>query len=147
MENVNGRACAIQPVSLGVGRLRKSGRTHKNAAPGSAAKPFQAAADVEIDAERPDIHRNRPDRLITVNDRDRAHFPGLLGDRRDVMTIGRFEQNVRDGDEGRPLVDRIDQALGVDVDAVVGRTRRQPRPRARGANRANRGSRESASRR
>ena len=51
----------------------------------TAAEPFQAAADVDVDPQRAHINRDRADGLVAVDDRDRPDPPRLLRDRRDVV--------------------------------------------------------------
>ena len=72
---------------------------------------------------------------------------GLRCDRGDVVNVGGFEQHVRDAHDRGPLVDRLDQPLGVDRDAIL-RGNDVDLGRVSGAaGRSGRGSRGSASRR
>src|SRR5262249_28673461 len=54
---------------------------------GAATEPFQAAADVNIDAQRSDVHRDRTDRLVAVDNRDGADLAGTLGDRAHLVDV------------------------------------------------------------
>ena len=79
--------------------------------PGAAAEPLQAAADVDVDPQRRDVDGDRADGLIAVDDRDGADLPRPARDRRDVVDVGDLEEDVREVDERRPLVDRLDEPL------------------------------------
>ena len=84
----------------------------------TAAEPFQAAADVNVDAQRANVDGDRADGLVAVDDGDGSHLASLGGDRRDVVNVSRFEQDVRKIHDRGLLVDRLDQALRFDGNAV-----------------------------
>ena len=120
--NANGRSCACQPVYVGSSRLGEIGPHVQPAVAGPAAEPLHRAADREVDAERRDVDRNDPRRLVAVEDHVRTDLVRSLHDRLDVLDLRLLEEDVADRDEQRALVDPLDDLLVVlaDDDLEIG---------------------------
>ena len=89
-----------------------------------AAKPLDAAADREVDVQRGDVERNDSGRLVRVEHDVRADLVRPADDRLDVLDLPRLEQDVRDRNEQRAFVDRVDdRPVVVDDDDVELRLR------------------------
>ena len=94
-----------------VGRLEPLGEVRANVEPAVArptAEPLDRAADREVHAERRDVERHDPGRLVGVEDHDRADLVRAPHDRLDVLDLRGLEEDVADRDEERALVDRVD---------------------------------------
>ena len=81
-----------------------------------AAQPLDASADGEVDLERGHVQRDGACRLVGVEDDVRAGLVRAPHDRLDVLDLGRLEEDVADGNEQGPLVDRLDQRFFVGDD-------------------------------
>src|SRR5207237_6819516 len=66
----------------------------------TAAQPFQAAADIDIDAESPNIDWNCADGLVAIDDCDRSHGLRAFGNRLNVMDVRALAEHVRQVEEG-----------------------------------------------
>ena len=90
------------------------------ARPGPAAQPLHAAADREVDSELGHVQRNGAERLVGVEDDVGPDLVRPPDDRLDVLDAPRLEDDVRDRDEERALVDRVDDLLFVAADDDLG---------------------------
>ena len=84
------------------------------------AQPFQRPADVEIDVQRRHIDRDDANAVVAVEQDLRPDRVRLLDDGGGGQDVGALEQHVRQADQPRPLVNRVEQFLRVERDAVVG---------------------------
>src|ERR1700722_3383044 len=57
----------------------------------STAEPFQAAANVDVDSQPPDVDGDGADGLVAVDDGDGLYFASLGGNCRNVVHVSRFE--------------------------------------------------------
>ena len=92
-------------------RLERLGKVRPHVEPavaGAAAQPFDAAADRKVDAELGDVEWNDADRLVRVEEHVCAVLVRVPDDCGDVLDLRRLEQHVRDRDEQRAFVDRVD---------------------------------------
>ena len=79
-------------LPAGEGRLEPLGEVRADVEPavaGPAAEPLDGAADGEVDAERGDVERDDPGRLVAVEDHVRADLVGAAHDRLDVLDLRR----------------------------------------------------------
>ena len=79
-------------LPAGVGRLETLGEIGPHVQPAvrrPAAQPLHRAADREVDAERGEVDRDDPRRLVAVEDHVRADLVRAAHDRLDVLDLGR----------------------------------------------------------
>ena len=74
----------------------------------TAAEPFDAAADGEVDVELGEVEGNDARRLVAVQNDVRAHLVRAAHDGLDVLDLRVLEEHVTDRHEQRALVDRLD---------------------------------------
>src|SRR5439155_14555330 len=85
---------------------------------GSAAQPFQNAAAGEIHVEGLDVYGDSAQGLERIEHYVGADLVGLFDDGRCIVDIRAAEDDMRDGDDQGLLVDRVEQAVGGNDDAV-----------------------------
>src|SRR3989442_1019789 len=86
---------------------------------GAAAKPFEDAADGEIDAELTDIHGDRARGLETIQDDVRADAVGALDDGAGVYDERTAEKDEGNGDEESGVVNGGEEFFERQADAVL----------------------------
>lgn len=92
-------------------------RVHEHSAR-AATQPFQRAADVEIDLVIGHVDRDDANAVVAVQQHlcpDRVRLRHDFFSRQDIR---RPEQDVTDADQPRPLVDRVEQFVDINADAV-----------------------------
>ena len=97
---------ANQPVAVGHARSNELTAAVEEGQPGGAEEVLEHARSQEVDVERLDVHGERADRLVGVEQDEGAALPGELDDGLDVGHRTRPVGDVRDRDERRVLVDR-----------------------------------------
>ena len=75
---------------------------------GAAAQPLHAAADREVDVELGDVERHDACRLVAIEHDVGADLVRAPDDRLDVLNLPVLEEDVRDRNEQRALVDGLD---------------------------------------
>src|SRR6202047_1119900 len=94
---------------------------------GTAAEPLEDTSASEVGVERLDVDGDGAERLERVEDDVSSNFVGFVDDGFGVVDIRAAKNNVRDGNDQSLLVNRIDEAIGRDGDAVVGFDHVNPR--------------------